>query len=102
MAKRGWLTIAFVRVIPIAPFTIVNMVSGSTHISARSFLIGTAIGMGPGIMAIMVFEGGLEQALRSASWPAASFIFIALFAAAILIFYLGKLWITKQDEHDET
>ena len=64
LARRGWLAVAVVRIIPIAPYTIVNMVAGSTHISTRSFLIGTAIGMGPGILAIMLFEGGLEQVVR--------------------------------------
>ncbi len=64
LARRGWLAVALVRIIPIAPFTVVNMVAGASHITGRSFLIGTAIGMCPGILAVMVFEEGLQRALQ--------------------------------------
>ncbi len=101
IARRGWLAIAVVRVVPIAPFTIVNLVAGSTHISARSFLIGTAVGMGPGIMAIMIFEGGLEQALRDPGWGSLGLALVAL-CAAVLILFGGKRWLTeREDQQDE-
>ena len=46
---------AVVRNLPVAPFTIVNMVAGASHIKLGDFLLGTALGMAPGIVAIMVF-----------------------------------------------
>ena len=30
LAKRGWLTMALVRVVPVAPFTVVNLMAGAT------------------------------------------------------------------------
>ncbi|MEJ2519823.1 MAG: VTT domain-containing protein [Desulfuromonadales bacterium] len=100
IARRGWLAVAIVRVVPVAPFTIVNLVAGATHISARSFLIGTAVGMGPGILAIMIFEGGLEQALREPSWGSYGLAFAA-FCCAVLIVLYGKRWLTRQEkDHD--
>lgn len=100
IAKRGWLTIAVVRIVPIAPFTIVNMVAGATHISARSFLIGTAVGMGPGIIAIMIFEGGLERALRNPGWSSLGIAFAAVCLAAFIL-YNGKRWLTEREERDD-
>lgn len=100
IAKRGWLAIAVVRVVPIAPFTIVNMVAGSTHISARSFLIGTAVGMGPGILAIMIFEGGLEQALREPGWGTLA-LAGAAFGLAVMVLFFGKRWLTQQEKEHE-
>lgn len=101
LARRGWLTIAVVRMIPIAPFTIVNMVAGSSHISTRSFLIGTAVGMGPGILAIMIFEGALEHAIREPGWSSV-FVPIIGLSLAILVFFLFKHWLMKKDtEQDE-
>jgi phosphatidylserine/phosphatidylglycerophosphate/cardiolipin synthase-like enzyme/uncharacterized membrane protein YdjX (TVP38/TMEM64 family) len=100
IARRGWLAIAIVRIVPIAPFTIVNMVAGSTHISARSFLIGTAIGMGPGISAIMIFEGGLEQALRDPGWGSVA-LATAAFCLAVLVLVFGRKWLTGQGEEDD-
>ncbi|WP_459860182.1 VTT domain-containing protein [Desulfuromonas carbonis] len=97
LARRGWLAVALVRVVPIAPFTIVNMVAGASHISARSFLIGTAIGMCPGILAIMVFEEGLERALRNPHGGTLALAIVALCGAA-LILWGGKRWLARKNE----
>ncbi len=97
LARRGWLAVAVVRIIPIAPYTIVNMVAGSTHISTRSFLIGTAVGMGPGIMAIMLFEGGLEHMIREPGWLSVILSIIAL-SCATLILILCKRWLLGKDD----
>lgn len=55
LSKRGVLTIIVVRMVPIAPFAIVNMITGASHISLRDVLLGTSIGMTPGTLVIMVF-----------------------------------------------
>lgn len=101
LARRGWLAIAVIRVVPVAPYTIVNMVAGSTHISTRSFLIGTAVGMGPGILAIMLFEGGLENALRNPDpWSIA--LAVLAFGCAGLVLFWGKRWLVNKEERDES
>ena len=100
IARRGWLAIAVVRVVPIAPYTIVNMVAGATHISARSFLIGTAVGMGPGIMAIMMFEGGLEQVIRDPGWMTLLLALLAI-CGAVLVFIFGKRWLLRREEETD-
>jgi len=100
LARRGWLAVAVIRIIPIAPFTIINLVAGSTHISTRSFLIGTAVGMGPGILAIMIFEGALEHAIRTPDWLSMTVSIIALVCAA-LILYFCKRWLLSRDENND-
>jgi phospholipase D1/2 len=46
--------------VPIAPFAIVNMVIGASGLSYREFILGTAIGMLPGIAAFaLVGESAL-------------------------------------------
>ena len=97
LARRGWLAVALVRIVPIAPYTIVNMVAGASHISARSFLIGTAVGMCPGILAIMIFEEGLERVLRNPDWQTLGIAAIAL-CCALLIMVIGKKLLTKHEE----
>ncbi|HMB17231.1 MAG TPA: VTT domain-containing protein [Pelovirga sp.] len=100
LAHRGWLAVALVRMIPIAPFTIVNMVAGSSDISTRSFLIGTAVGMGPGILAIMLFEGALEHAIREPGWSSVVVSLIVL-SLAVLFVFLFKRWLLQKDTEQE-
>ncbi len=48
--RSGVLTVAAVRLVPIAPFTIVNMVAGASGISFLHYIIGTALGLLPGLV----------------------------------------------------
>lgn len=45
--RRGLLAVLAIRLVPAAPFTIVNLVLGATRIRWGHFLIGTLIGMSP-------------------------------------------------------
>lgn len=64
LGKYGLTSVVIVRVLPVAPFTIVNLVAGASHISLRNFVIGTLLGMGPGILGMTLFGGQLINALR--------------------------------------
>jgi phosphatidylserine/phosphatidylglycerophosphate/cardiolipin synthase-like enzyme/uncharacterized membrane protein YdjX (TVP38/TMEM64 family) len=48
---RGIVAVALIRKIPIAPFTIVNMLIGASSVPYREFIVGTMLGMLPGIAA---------------------------------------------------
>ena len=55
LAKKGLLAIIAVRLLPIAPFSVVNAVAGASHIGFAKFVLGTAIGLAPGITITMLF-----------------------------------------------
>jgi phosphatidylserine/phosphatidylglycerophosphate/cardiolipin synthase-like enzyme/uncharacterized membrane protein YdjX (TVP38/TMEM64 family) len=50
VSKRGVWSVVLVRMVPVAPFGVVNLVIGSSRIPMRDFLWGTLIGMAPGIV----------------------------------------------------
>lgn len=50
-SSDAW-SLAGLRLIPIAPFTVVNLVAGAFGVKLGDFLLGTVIGMGPGIVLI--------------------------------------------------
>jgi len=50
IAKRGVLAIATVRLLPVAPFTLVNLAAGASRIPLQDYAIGTVIGMAPGLV----------------------------------------------------
>jgi len=83
LAKHGLSTVATVRFLPIAPFTVVNLVAGASHIRFRDFILGTILGMAPGILAITVFERQLEVAIREPG--AGSVTLLAAVVAAIAV-----------------
>ena len=82
LAKRGLLTMILVRVVPVAPFTVVNVVAGASHIGWRDFLLGTALGMLPGIVATVVFVDRMIAAVRH---PGPKTIALLTLIAAVLI-----------------
>ena len=64
LARRGLVAVILVRLVPVAPFAVVNMVAGASRIRLRDLLLGTAIGITPGTLAMMVFVDQIAAALR--------------------------------------
>lgn len=64
LAARGVLSVFIIRLLPIAPFAIVNMVAGTSHIRFRDFVLGTFLGLMPGtLLAILLIDRLLVQFL---------------------------------------
>jgi phosphatidylserine/phosphatidylglycerophosphate/cardiolipin synthase-like enzyme/membrane protein DedA with SNARE-associated domain len=59
LADRGILAVALLRLVPIAPFTVVNLAAGASHLRARDFFFGTLLGLVPGVFAMTFFVDGL-------------------------------------------
>jgi uncharacterized membrane protein YdjX (TVP38/TMEM64 family) len=68
--------------VPIAPFTVVNLVAGASHISFRHFTIGTIIGEIPGLTAMSVFADQISTALLHPGPK--TFILLGVVGAAII------------------
>jgi phospholipase D1/2 len=96
IAKRGILAVMVVRVLPVAPFIVVNVVAGASHIGLRDFLIGTLFGMAPGIVLTVTFAHHLAEAARR---PTAGTIAVLVVVGLILIasaLGLQKLFARKE------
>ena len=50
VSQHGLLAMVVLRLVPVAPLTLVNLVVGASRIRLRDCLLGTAIGMTPGIV----------------------------------------------------
>jgi phospholipase D1/2 len=62
--RHGLLGMALLRLMPVAPFSVVNLVAGSSAIRFRDFMLGSAIGMLPGLVLMTVFGDRLGVWLR--------------------------------------
>jgi len=81
LAQKGVLAIIAVRIIPVAPFSLINLVAGASHIRFRHFFIGTLLGELPGLLGISIFVDQIGEAVRHPG-PGS---FVALIVAALLI-----------------
>ncbi|MGY6497206.1 MAG: TVP38/TMEM64 family protein [Microcella sp.] len=65
LSRRGLVAVIGVRMVPVIPFTAINYASGLTGLRRRDYLLGTAIGMLPGIAAYVAIGAfGFEL-----DWP---------------------------------
>jgi len=79
----GIVPVMVARNIPVAPFTLVNVVSGAAGVRCIDFVVGTILGMGPMIAALTI----LGDRLRGA-WVAPTVQNVALLVIAVVIWIL--------------
>jgi SNARE associated Golgi protein len=84
-------SVATLRAIPIAPFTVINIISGVFQVPVRGYLLGSLIGLAPGIILTNLFAHQLQSAMRNPG--VASFV---LLAVLIVISVLGTLWLRRK------
>ena len=78
LAHRGLLAVVAIRLVPIAPFAIVNLIAGSSHIKLRDMLLGTAMGMLPGTLVMALFIDKIVGALAQPGSSATGLLLVAL------------------------
>jgi phospholipase D1/2 len=84
LARHGLTAILIVRILPVAPFTIVNIMAGASEVRFRDFILGTFLGMLPGLLAMTLFGDRLQSAIQDPK--AESFmILVALVVALVLV-----------------
>ena len=91
LRKPGPLTVAIIRNVPFAPYSPINYLAGALQIRLKDYLLGTAIGIAPGIIVISVFTDQLILALKAPNWTN-----IALAAMTALGLGLGFWWIRRR------
>ncbi|MDI4638166.1 MULTISPECIES: TVP38/TMEM64 family protein [Halomonadaceae] len=61
LAGRGIRTMTVVNLLPLAPFTLTNMLAGAFHLRFRDYLIGSIIGIVPGLVGVTLLGSQLGQ-----------------------------------------
>jgi uncharacterized membrane protein YdjX (TVP38/TMEM64 family) len=69
-----------IRMVPIAPFSIVNVVAGASKLSLRDFMLGTVLGMAPGIAVMAALGAQIADLARNTSWTSAALLALAVLA----------------------
>ena len=64
LSHTGIVAVAVVRMVPIAPFTLVNLAAGAIGIRFRDYVIGTLLGLLPGTLALTAFGRQLREIMQ--------------------------------------
>lgn len=83
LARSGVVSSALLRLAPVAPFTVVNLVAGASRVGLPSFLLGTVLGMLPAIGVLVLVTDRLA-ALAAEPVGRLAWAWVALAGAAAL------------------
>lgn len=100
LAHHGVLAVITVRIIPVAPFTAINLVAGASHIKTKDFILGTLLGMLPGILGLTVFADSLIKTIQQPE-PSQIAIFAVIIAVITLVMVGLKNLLNKKQEEEE-
>ena len=85
--RTGVVAVATIRLVPIAPFTLVNLVAGAFRVSIADYLVGTFLGLLPGIVILSLLGDHLGRIIREPTMSDA--IILATLAAVWVAISLG-------------
>jgi len=89
--RTGILAVAALRAIPIAPFTVINIISGAFQVPVRDYALGSLLGLAPGIIITNLFAHQLQSAIRNPGLG--SFV---LLAVLVIVSILGTIWLRRK------
>jgi len=75
---------------PVAPYSIINMLAGASQLKLGDFLLGTMLGMSPGILAV---AGLLDRGLALVADP--NIGSLAVFVGLVLVIAGGFWWLRR-------
>lgn len=91
LSEHGFITVATVRLVPVAPFTVVNLVAGSSHLRLRDFMLGTLVAMAPGLLAMSFVAHRVASAVERPS-P----VTIGAAVGLLLVLVLAGRWVKRK------
>lgn len=83
LSRRGIASMTVVRLLPVAPFTVINMAAGASRIRLLDYVVGTVLGMAPGVLALTAFAGQVGVFLRSPDFT--NLVILGVLALAIIL-----------------
>jgi len=81
---RGIVTVTAIRLIPAAPYTLVNLAAGALKVPPLEYTIGTALGLAPGIL-VMSFLGSTIMGIIAHPTIGGVALLVGLLIATILL-----------------
>lgn len=97
VGRNGFLASLIVRLVPSAPFIIVNMAAGVTPMRLSAFALGTAIGILPKIAATAFFGHTVVSAMSGQTKGLNWLGLVAVLAIWLVIGLVARWWLKRQE-----
>lgn len=91
LAQHGILAVVVLRIVPVAPYSIINLMAGASHIARRDYIVGTIVGMTPGTVLAALL---IDRVLAAIDQPRlANFVWLAV---AVVVFASASIWLGRR------
>lgn len=91
LRRHGLLAVTALRLVPVAHFTLTNMAAGAWRIRLWEFLLGSVIGLAPGILGLNLLGAQLRRVLEQPSRGN-----LALLTGVVLVVALALWWLRRR------
>lgn len=96
LSKSGLAAVIMFRIVPVAPFTVINLIAGVSDISTRDFALGTLIGLLPGTIAIAFVGDQIAKSMKAPDLTSLTILAVSIVTAAAALYGLRRFLISRQ------
>jgi uncharacterized membrane protein YdjX (TVP38/TMEM64 family) len=96
IGQNGFMASLIIRLVPAAPFIVVNMAAGVARVSRRDFALGTAVGIVPKIL-LTAFAGGSVMAAMNGGGLVQFGLLIVTLAIWVVSAWLARRWLRARE-----
>ena len=95
LRKGGIVQMTILRLLPLAPFSIVNVMAGAARVRVLAFSVGTILGMLPGNLLFTAFGRQLRQLIANPSPMEIAALVAVTIVASVAFWYLHRLTLAR-------
>lgn len=90
LGERSYKSVALVRLVPVAPFFLINLLAGASRLEFKPYFVGSVLGMVPGMIAVIFLADRAGAVARHPDWGT-----VGLFITALAVLIGGLVYLKK-------